>query len=487
MGGVVDAIFGGGPDVPDPAATAAAQGAANVDAARVTAALNRADQFTPFGSLTWSRGGDWDKAGYQQALDSYNQNLNQARMAAMQQQGNGITNAGGQVWVESGGDSGGYWDTPSGYNPYSGDSTFGLGPAPTQEAFGYNEDKWSSQVTLDPRLQALFDQNLAVQQGMAGATNAALGNVNQMFTTQMQSPQDYRQGGQAMAQGDLTDPQAEIDAYKALVGDASGLNQQQLARLQQLYGTEFNYNNAPAMPGADQATRQSVEDALFGRMTSRLDPQFQQFESDLEARLAAQGITQGSQAYDREQGNFQRGRTDAYQAAMNEAIMGGGQEMQRQFGMGLAARQQGVNEANTLRALPTQEALAASGLLGGYTQDLQGLYGTEIAQDQQRLNQLLTGQNLAQGAYAMDTQQRNQLLNELNALRTGMQVQMPQFGGTPSGSSVAPAPIADSINNAYNAQAGSYNSMMGGLAGLGGSLLQGAGAAGGFGALFAGL
>lgn len=484
MGGIVDAVFGGGPDVPDPAATAAAQGAANVDAARVTTALNRADQYTPFGNLTWSRGGDWDKEGYQQALDSYNQNLEQARMAAMR---GGTGNAVNQVWISGGGDTGGYWDTVSGYDPFNPDSTFGLGPAPTQEAYGFNEDKWSSQVTLDPRLQALFDQNLAVQQGMAGATDAALGNVNQMFSTQMQSPQDYRRGGQAMAQGDLTGPQEEIAVYKALVGDAADLNQQQISRLQQLYGTEFNYDSAPAMPGADRATRQSVEDALFGRMTSRLDPQFQQFEGDLESRLAAQGITQGSQAYERELGNFQRGRTDAYQAAMNEAIMGGGQEMQRQFDMGLAARQQGVNEANTLRTLPTQEALAAAQLLGGYTQGLQGYYATELAQDQQRLNQLTTGQGLAQGAYAMDTQQRNQLLNELNALRTGTQVQMPQFGATSSGAAVAPAPVADSINNAYNAQAGSYNSMMSGLAGLGGSLLQGAGAAGGFGALFAGL
>ena len=58
MGGIVDAIFGGNdaPAPPDTIATANAQGAANVDEARITTALNRANQVTPWGNLTWSRG-----------------------------------------------------------------------------------------------------------------------------------------------------------------------------------------------------------------------------------------------------------------------------------------------------------------------------------------------------------------------------------------------------------------------------------------------
>jgi hypothetical protein len=59
MGGIVDAIFGGNdaPAAPDPYAVANAQGAANIDAARITTALNRANQVTPYGSLTWAQGG----------------------------------------------------------------------------------------------------------------------------------------------------------------------------------------------------------------------------------------------------------------------------------------------------------------------------------------------------------------------------------------------------------------------------------------------
>ena len=55
MGGLVDAVFGGGDDAPDPYAVARAQGQANIEAARVTAMMNRADQITPWGSQLWSQ------------------------------------------------------------------------------------------------------------------------------------------------------------------------------------------------------------------------------------------------------------------------------------------------------------------------------------------------------------------------------------------------------------------------------------------------
>lgn len=57
MGGVVDAVFGKNrpPKPPDPIKTAEAQGTANLEAARTTAALNRANQETPFGRLTWEQ------------------------------------------------------------------------------------------------------------------------------------------------------------------------------------------------------------------------------------------------------------------------------------------------------------------------------------------------------------------------------------------------------------------------------------------------
>lgn len=62
-------------------------------------------------------------------------------------------------------------------------------------------------------------------------------------------------------------------------------------------------------------------------------------------------------------------------------------------------------------------------------------------------------------------------INLLNAIRTGSQVQNPQFGATPQGANYLGAAQMQGQGalNQYNAQMGGYNSMMGGLFGLGGA------------------
>lgn len=75
---------------------------------------------------------------------------------------------------------------------------------------------------------------------------------------------------------------------------------------------------------------------------------------------------------------------------------------------------------------------------------------------------------------------RNQPLNEFNALRTGAQVQAPQFQGY-QGAQAAAAPVyqagtaaGDFQTDLYNAQMGTRNAMLSGLFSLGGSALRGA-------------
>ena len=75
------------------------------------------------------------------------------------------------------------------------------------------------------------------------------------------------------------------------------------------------------MRTADEATRQRVADALYNQSKSRLDPQFNQASSNLDSKLAAQGITVGSDAYNRELDNLMRAKNDAYQTAMNNSQM----------------------------------------------------------------------------------------------------------------------------------------------------------------------
>ena len=251
MGGIIDAVFGGNdaPPPPDPYAVANAQGTANIEAARVTTALNRADQLTPYGSMTWAQGGSgYDKTGYDKAL---------------------------KAWQDAG----------------------GTGTKPEQSSYGYNPDAWTSTVTLDPRVQSLLDSSLATSQGLQTAIDNSLASTTSTLSQPLNAPGSIdinriRQG----VEGRYTDLQPSLQASNVLASMGRAGVGEQLARLRNLYGQDFNYNSAPAMPTADEATRQRVEDALYGRSTARLNPRFAQGQDQLNSSLAAQGITQGSEA-----------------------------------------------------------------------------------------------------------------------------------------------------------------------------------------------
>jgi len=131
-----------------------------------------------------------------------------------------------------------------------------------------------------------------------------------------------------------------------------------------------------------QARDQAIQ-AAYGQSTSRLDPQWAQREESTRAQLGAQGIDAGSEAYNREMGNFDRSRNDAYQQAMYGAQTGAGNAA---FGQSLAANMQpyqqlgainGIGQGMASQALgqaqPTQSLAAA---MQQYSGDLQK-YGIE--------------------------------------------------------------------------------------------------------------
>ena len=188
----------------------------------------------------------------------------------------------------------------------------------------------------------------------------------------------------------------------------------------------------------------------------------------------------------------------------------GNQAVAQNFGQGQAANQafnQAVqqNMAQGLTAAQAQNQAAQqiySQLMG-----VAGLQNQAIGQNQnaalqqqaaqnsaqaQQFNQALQGAQFGntaqQQALAQQMQLRNQPLNEISALMSGSQIQMPQFQGY-TGANVAAAPVfqatqagAQDAMARYNAQQAGANSLTSGLFGLGGAALGGAGAAAGGGA-----
>ena len=156
--------------------------------------------------------------------------------------------------------------------------------------------------------------------------------------------------------------------------------------------------NTPYTDGA--TSRQGAQDAYYNRQTSYLDPQFRNEGNDLAARMANQGVVQGSQAYGRAQDDFGRQKAFAYNQAQQGAI--------------------GAGDQAQATALQNQSTL------------------------------------------------KNAALNQLNALRTGTQIQNPSFTNAPT-SNAAGTDIGGMIQQNYAQQSANANNFNSGLFSLGGA------------------
>lgn len=105
-----------------------------------------------------------------------------------------------------------------------------------------------------------------------------------------------------------------------------------------------NLSGVPQLRTDFENLANESRNAQYGRATNFLDPQFAQEEQATRARLAAQGVTEGSQAYQTEMDNFARNKNAAYDQARSGAILAGDQLQNQMFGQSLAGRQQGVGE-----------------------------------------------------------------------------------------------------------------------------------------------
>lgn len=115
--------------------------------------------------------------------------------------------------------------------------------------------------------------------------------------------------------------------------------QQQLANLgQQQAGALGGLLSQPYKDFS--ADRQNVEDALMGR----LNTQFVRDRDTLEQSLASKGIKQGSLAYTNAMNDYNRGVAEG----RTSAVLGAGQEQSRLSQLEMAQRGQGINEVQAL-------------------------------------------------------------------------------------------------------------------------------------------
>lgn len=139
------------------------------------------------------------------------------------------------------------------------------------------------------------------------------------------------------------------------LGGASGSLMQQFA----------DANAKPFTFGNGDEARQQAFNAAYNQETSRLNPQWNQQQEQLQTQLANQGLQPGSAAYNQAMDQFSRQKNDAYQGAMNNAVNLGNQEQaqtwNQNYQSALAQREQPLQEMGQMMGLEQMPSFTAAG------------------------------------------------------------------------------------------------------------------------------
>lgn len=422
------------PPVPDYTALAKEQGQQNLVAAQQGSRLSNPNMITPFGTQTITYSDPtFDEARYNADLAKFNQGGAINRADFMRSSGGG--SSGGESDQIYGG--GTYFDQDA-YNAALKSS----GTAPDRNAYMSGGGVPTVTQQLTPEAQATIEAQQRVQRRLAELGGTAMDNVAATLSTPFQPTS--------------TDIQRDFGGYGA-VPDAKNFQARSSAPLQYSIDT----SGVARMPINAGTTAQDL-------ILQRLNPTIEAGDVSFRQQLANQGLTPGTEAYDKAFRNREMSKNDLYSQAALQGI-----------GLDMSARNQSINELLGLGTFGNQAQLAGAGL---FNQAMGQNFGQGLTAQNQGYNQALAKaqfQNTAQQqSLAQDLALRSQPINELGAIMSGSQVQLPQFTGyTPS--QVAPPPTMAGAQAGYQAQLGAANAQnaanaqaMQGLFQLGGAALM---------------
>jgi hypothetical protein len=359
-------------------------------------------------------------------------------------------------------------------------------PWGSQTWSGGADNNWTQTTTLTPDAENALNSQLNMQKGRSDIANSLMPQAEAAVT----NPIDYSN----MIDYGSKPEQSQFN----MMGNAPQLQTSvDTSGVPQLPG-QFSADGIPGMPTYDSNFVQDVQNQALDFM--RPDQQRQQ--ADLDAKLAGQGIAYGSRAWETAQRRMadQQAR-DKYQA-LNTAMSQGNQmysnqlaanqqgfnQADRTFGNNLGLNSQGFNQATNLFSLGNAATQNQNALnMANNTFNNQTMQN-QFAQQQQQANY----QNQLRQQQIAEAQMRQlQPLNNINALLTGQQVAMPSMPTFNTAGAAQPVNYLGAAQSQYSADLGAYNAqqaaggaLTSGLFGLGGAMLGGAGAAGGFGNLF---
>jgi hypothetical protein len=325
-------------------------------------------------------------------------------------------------------------------------------------------NRWAQTTQLNPESQAALDSQMRLTKDRSQLGESMTDRLRTEYGTGMDWNQ-FQKGGGAVMAPDMPD-------RGNIQGSVPG---QDLQRGFDLKGPELD---------ASQKYQQNANDAIYNQWASRALPEQQRASERMRTQLYNMGLKEGDEAYDQEMQKLGQQQGDAMQQAQYQATIGSGAEAQRMLGMDAATRQQLTGEQQALGQFGNQAALGEFGM------DLQGGQFGNAAQQQDYGQQMQSGQQdfqnlmqqsqyqnqLRQQQIAESMQQRGFSLNEINALLSGQQVNMPQMPSYNTAArsegtqNLAAAQMTGQANlDAFNAEQAATQGMMSGLGSMAGA------------------
>lgn len=329
-----------------------------------------------------------------------------------------------------------YANRPTINTPF-GSQTWGT-QAVTDPATGQDVTQWTQNTTLAPALQSALDAQTSLQNDRSNLASGFMGRVAGEYA----QPFDYSSLPQMTSANRPGDLQTQTGDYSK--------------------GLTSSFNFGSPLPQFDSSYRDTVANQLMQKMQPVHDYQ----QKQLETKLSNMGFRPGTEGYNRELNNLNMRQSAERYNALDTA----GSEAQRLYNMQMGTAQQGYQQ-NLGAAQFQNQALGQASALDQSRMQAQN----QAMQQQFGLNQqYANAQNqLRQQAIAEQMQRRGMSLNEMNALLSGQQVQMPNMPSFSQSGQAQTPNILGATQMGYDAQLGAANAQnaaFGNLLGAGAQL-----------------
>lgn len=356
-----------------------------------------------------------------------------------------------------------FLQNPTQINPYGTSTMDPTGSFTWYDPYtkaNYTVPRFTSETKLTPTGQALFDLNLDTDMNLATLARDQSGSLIPYFNSRVDLSTDAlnARGLPTLDMAGLPGPGENFD--------------NSLDAIQEQMGGPFAFSGLPDI-GPLQLGNEATEARLFDLGSNRLNERFDRDQARLEQSLADRGIALGSDAYSNAMDDFGRTKNDAYNQLMLTGRELASGELKDEWASRMGLR-------DTLAGEQMQAWGANQGLRGQAFSELMGGAGTDLGMRSQLANELLKqfDADMATRSGAMTEQitERQQPLKEIGIMAGTAAPDVPNFG-SPTLGAIPTTDVAGIINQdfanrmgVYNTEMNNWNSMWGGLLGMGGTL-----------------